>query len=867
VHSASTGNIHFINHRSAGDAKVTKATSGKIKTRATRVKSKTRGAGAYRVFDMTPLAAAVLVALCPFERVLAQEDEPVELGEITVTATKREVNLQDLPQAIDVLSGSDLQKMAARNLEDTIRALPSVSLNYTQPGRNSLVIRGISTGAFEYRTDSQVAVYLDEQPMTTNSQQVGVRNIDMARIEALAGPQGTLFGSNSQTGTLRYITNKPDQTGMYGNLEARYGFTDGGEGSHDISGFLNIPVIENTLALRLVGYTSKDGGFVDNVYGTSFQGGYDNAEFVEDDFNEYETDGGRLAALWLLNDDWSLLGSLVAENTSAVGSWDTDPFLGDHQITRFQEDFRDDDWYSAALTLKGDVGFADLSVTVTHFDRDIAYSWDNMAYSQFKDRTFGGGLYYEQYYAGNPYYYNYYNLPLYNSEYIPSSIYNDQEQQRDAIEIRFSSNGGTSLQWAAGAFYEDVYDEWYYGTVQAGVQDTAMWGYANYLAYYYGVASNYYNNYTPNQNISYPLAPTDVSYSNSLKRSVKQTAIFGEISYDLTDKLTILGGARWAEYDRNTYSRFSFPEGLPAGDRGTSDGSYSDIGKSDDTIFKASVSYKIDEDRMIYGLFSQGFRLGGLNSPRAAATGSVPQVYDPDYLDNYEFGIKSRWLNNRLTINADVFFMEWSEYQQGASFGIWWLRGTVNAEKAETKGFELQADWQATDRLLLSGNLFMADPEFSEDWSNNFVDGEQQPPNSNSLNVRKGMPMPGSPERKYYVSAYYDGIEMLGGDLWFYFDYSYQSSTWNNLSNIVNDNRNGLSPSSTYSSFSVGLNLPKDLSLELNVRNVFDETDYTYVDTGSNGDADLFGDPRYHDIRALTRPRSIWLTLRKSFGR
>ncbi|MFQ5609818.1 MAG: TonB-dependent receptor, partial [Woeseiaceae bacterium] len=569
-------------------------------------------------FALTPLASAVVTALSPAGAAIAQDDAGTRLEEVIVTATKREINLQDVPHNIDVLSAIDLERMGTKSLEDQIKALPSISMNSTVPGRNSLVIRGISSGGFDYRRDAQVAIYIDEQPMTTSAQQVGVRSIDMERIELLAGPQGTLFGSSSQAGTMRYITKKPHSNGFGGVIEAHYGLTDGGEPSFDLSGVLNVPVVEDRFAVRAVGYTSHDGGYVDNVFGTSLAGNFDNAQVVEDDFNEYDTDGGRLSALWNISDRWSALASVITERTHSEGSWETDPFLGDHKITRFMKENRDDDWYSAGLTLGGDLGFATLSVTATHFDRDIAYNWDNNSYAQQKDRFFGGGLYYEQYYAGNPYYYLYYNLPLYNSEYIPSTIFNDQEQQRDAVEIRLTSSGESKLRWTAGLFYEDVYDEWYYGTVQPGVTNTAMWGYANYLAYYYGVASNYYNNYTPNPNITYPLVETDVSYSNTLRRTVKQTAVFAEVEYDITDEWTVLGGVRWAEYDRDEFSRFTFPEGLPAGDRGTGDGSFSNVGTSDDTFWKAAVRFNLDDDRMVYALFSQGVRLGGINSQRAA---------------------------------------------------------------------------------------------------------------------------------------------------------------------------------------------------------------------------------------------------------
>jgi len=843
-----------------------------------------------KIYSLTPLAAAVVAALSPTLPVLAQE-EATRLEEVIVTATKREINLQDVPHNIDVLSSEQLRKMGAKSLEDALKGLPSISMNNTVPGRTSLVVRGISTGGFEYRTDSQVAVYLDEQPMTTNSQQVGIRAIDMERIETLAGPQGTLFGSSSQTGTLRYITNKPNTNGVVGGLEARYGNTSGGDDSYDISGFVNIPLVEDKFAVRLVAYTSHDGGWIDNVLGSSLNGNFDNAAVVEEHANEYDTDGGRIAALWNMGDRWSLLAALTTEQTHAEGSWENDPELGDYEITRFVDENRDDDWYSAALTLNGDLGFAELSMTVTRFDRDIAYHWDNNTYSQYKDRYYAGAYlrYTENCYATNPnygdyscylagYYAGYTFAALYYSDYYHSTTFNDQTQERDTLEVRLTSTGDSKLRWTVGAFYEDVYDEWYYGTNQPGLENTTMWAYANYLAYYYGVASNSYNNYTPNTNISYPLAATDDSYTNTLERSVKQIAVFAEASYDFTDKWTLLGGFRWAEYDRDEFSRFAFPEGLPAGDRGSTDGSFRSMGTVDDTIYKISLNYNLNDDSMIYGLYSQGFRLGGINSPRAAITGRVPLEYQPDYLDNYEFGIKSRWLDNRLTINADFFLMEWSDYQYGANPGAWWLRGTVNARTAETKGVEVQVNWQATDRLLLTLDLFNGNPEFTEDFCNDFagdvylgcvpdVNGDPvYASDGGGADIVAGMPMPGSPESKYFVSAYYEVPDVFGGEFYIYFDYAYQSDTWNKVEDIVDNNTNGLAPSWTYSTLKFGLNLPSQFGIDLQVRNLFDEKGYTYVATSANGYADLFGDARWHDLRSQSRPRTVWLSLRKDFG-
>ena len=810
-----------------------------------------------RVPILTPVATAVVMALGPNAAVLAQDDDDFQLDEVIVTATKREMNLQDIPHNIDVLSGDDLIKMGANDLEATLRALPSVNLTTTMPGRNSLVIRGISTGPFEYRTDALVSVYLDEQPMTSNSQQVGIRNVDMARVEQLAGPQGTLFGSSSQAGTIRYITNKPTTRGLEGNIEAGYGVTSGGDDSYDINGVLNIPLIDETLAVRAVAYHSLEGGYVDNVLGLSLNGNYDNAAIARDDINEYEVSGGRVAALWDVTENWSVLASVIGETNEADGTWESDPALGDYKITRFHEEFRDDEWVSGSLTLNGDLGFATLTVNATTFDRDIVYEFDNMAYSHGKDRELGGGLYREAVYAGNPYAYVYTNYPIYDTNYLQSYIFNDQSQERETFEVRLTSSGDSRLQWMVGAYYEDVFDEWYYGTLLPGFENTRAFTYAQYYAY---------QSSQTNPDQQYPIPVTDIGYSNTLRRSVQQTAVFGEASFDLTEKLTVIGGIRWAEFDRDSFSRFAFPEGLaPFGDRDAS-GSFEDVGSDSDTIYKFAVQYAIDDDRMIYGLYSQGFRLGGINSPRAASTGQVPQRYNSDLLNNYEFGIKSSWLDNRLTFNADVFLMEWDDYQQGQSFDLWWLRGVVNAPSARNMGFEMYTDWQVTERLLLSANLFVADPEFTEDWSSTFVDGEQQPPDPDDLTIRQGMPMPNSPKRSAWASIYYDIPNVLGGDAWVYFDYAFGDESWNELDSILDRDRNGLSPSWTYSNFSFGLALQNQWDIELNVNNVFDSAGYNYVADGNNGDAALFGDPRFNNIRTLDRPRTIWLSVRKGFS-
>ena len=216
---------------------------------------------------------------------------------------------------------------------------------------------------------------------------------------------------------------------------------------------------------------------------------------------------------------------------------------------------------------------------------------------------------------------------MYYTNYYPSYVFNYQEQERDAVELRLVSKGDTRFQWMVGAYYEDFLNEWYYGAITPGLVNTTAFATAYAYAYAYG-CPNYYNSYMPNPNQACPLPETDVIYGTDFSNNVTQTALFGELGYNLTDDLRVYGGFRWAEVDRDKFERWAFPvEGLiPPPDRATSDGTFRDVGTDSDTIFKIGVQYDIDDERMVYGLFSQGFRVGGANSQRAAATGMVPQT-------------------------------------------------------------------------------------------------------------------------------------------------------------------------------------------------------------------------------------------------
>lgn len=786
---------------------------------------------------VTPLAIAIAAVLYPGAATLAADRGGDTLEEVIVTATRREINLQVVPQSVTALSTEFIDKHALTNLSDLVNALPSVNIISTWPGQNTIVIRGISTGTAEYRIDSKVSVYLDEQPMTSITQQADVRLIDIQRVELLPGPQGTLFGSSAQAGTLHYVTNKPDNSAFASAVDLEVGTTTGGKESYDASSWVNIP-ISDSFAMRAVGFYSREGGFVDNVLGPTLMGETTNANIAKDDQNSYEQTGGRLMGLWSINPKWNLLATGIYQQSNTDGHWDTDPFLGDYKITRFFDDWRDDKWYTLSGTLKGDLGFAELSVTASYFKRKVNYEFDDTNYAQWRTRNFG------TYYA------------LYDTGTLHSVTFNYQEQSRWAYEARLTSQGDSKLQWMAGAFYEDVYDWWDFGDrlTEGDATETVAWEEANRVSC---------EDIADPAVSKCPLDPTQVYYFNHYSNKVKQLAFFGELTYNLTDKFSVTGGARWFEYDREMFDQYAVPFGLPANSDPDANGLLS-TGKDSDTTFKFATKYQFTPEVMVYGLYSEGFRLGGQNYKRAADTGEVPLNYGPDHLKNYEVGLKSQWLDNRLRLNVSAFLMRWDKIQlhfsstDGDNGGAFWIEGNINGGNAEQKGIELSGEWRATERLNFEWSAFLADPEFTED---TLVPNSDPP----EVYIPKGSTLPNSPKEKYWVSTEYTFPRFLpfSGDVWTRLAYSWQAKTWDSLDAIADDDREFLLPEWKDGTFQLGYTADSGWQASFIVRNLFDDRGVTWKSSTERGD--IFDDPRFHHIVGLQRPRSYYIAFSKKW--
>ena len=357
--------------------------------------------------ERTPIAAAVLAAIAG-QAAIAQDSTGLE--EVVVTAQKRTENMQDVPISIEAIGTEKLEQLNISNFTDYVKMLPSVA---SQPsigagaGFSAVYMRGIVTGGDGQATTSQpsVGTYLDEQPITTIQGNLDLHLYDIARVEVLAGPQGTLYGASSQAGTIRIITNKPE----VGKFSAGYALegntiSDGGNG-YVAEGFVNLPLGDRS-ALRLVGWKTKKGGWIDNLRGTRVYPGdrstaadnftVDNAAYAKKDYNTLDTMGARAALRIELDDNWTITPSAQMQDQESKGSWGDDLSnfaAGKYAVKHYRDEYSKDKWYQLGLTVEGQIGSFDLTYSGNYLKRDVDASFDYSDYSYWYDNLYASGYF------------------------------------------------------------------------------------------------------------------------------------------------------------------------------------------------------------------------------------------------------------------------------------------------------------------------------------------------------------------------------------------------------------------------------------------------------------------------------------------
>lgn len=780
---------------------------------------------------MTPVAAAVSAALTAPGAAIAQDEDGLKIEEIIVTARKREENLQSIPGSIQALPQTELERMGAIRLEDYARFIPSMSFVSTDAGQTEVIFRGVTTGG-GYIAQSPSSVYFNSVALTTTGSQPDVRPVDIARIEALSGPQGTLYGGSAQSGTLRIVTNKPDPTRFEGIMDVSLTTGSNSSASHDVSAVLNIPLVEDKFAIRLVGYNATDGGFIDNVYAhtpdthawyplQAETGTLDNAAVVEEDWNDIDYQGARISALWNINEDWSATFEYVYQNQEANGGNDYNPFVGDLQTVKFNEQYRNDKWDLFSLTIEADLGFAQLVSATGYYDRTIESQID--------------GTVYVKYYMGwncNPYYFAnaaFYNAPGYYylipdtgySIYAPHYCFAPTiggdvlvKQQGPAWQSKFTqelrlSSQGEKMDWIVGLYYEDASDDW-----------DSRWGWPTSNDFQDSVAMRWWE-----QQYGVGFAP-DAEYGwNAVGRSDwQQVAIFGEATWRLSDEWSATVGGRYFERTNNssyyvenpaTNLNPEFVGTGPVGARGT----------NSDFVPKLSVSWQVADDKMLYAMYTEGFRPGGINRGRGNYT--VPLIYEADNVANTEIGMKTRWANGRVQFNVTAFYMDWSNYQLEVldpSFydGEPWQTVVANAGNAHTSGYTVEFAWVPAEGWEIGANANWAEAknDSNVDLNGKIVDGEI------AYELFKGSDLPNVPEVKGSAWATYSWpMSAVGGEAFIRAQYSHTGDSLNILRENSTGSANPQLTNHAYSILDINMGLVAGSGWEVNlfVKNVTDE--------------------------------------------
>jgi outer membrane receptor protein involved in Fe transport len=678
---------------------------------------------------VTRVAYAVSIVLAgSYVPGVVAQTRTASLEEITVTARKREESLLDIPQEIQAIGQREIERANLNSIDDYTRFVPSLSYTTTAPGRGSIYFRGVADDSSSFIADASAAIYLDEQPLTQSSLTPEIRLVDIERIEALPGPQGTLYGASSQSGTLRYITNKPDSQAFESSVSLDGNSVQDGDQGYDISGVLNLPLSQN-LAIRLVGFTARDAGFIDNVLGMSLGETFDNADVVAKDINNVDYNGGRAAVRWLANDAWTIDAGLVYQKMKAH-TYSEDNVLRagrELEVVRFLDESRDDEWGQFSVTLQGDLGWGKFTSASSYFTRSIAYHQDNTDYT---------------------FYLSYNSEPdgQYDLGPDPRGLGWDDTDSAQRFAQEFRLQGATTrTTWLAGLFYERIHGGYNFLSRVEDYENTPSFNY-----------------WTTNPDYLVQPGTTDNAFYRSNNDQItEQYAAFGELGISVSDRWTFTTGLRWFDHTRTRDYFIQTPNNNVTAFLGAAKKSTSDFTK------KLSLQYRVSDSAMVYALFSDGFRAGGRNVERPGTV--LPADYDADFLDNYEFGVKSRWLDDRISFNMTAFDMKWNDYQvEVVDPGPLYAVLVENVGNAEIKGISTDFSARLWDSLNLGLNV-------------QFLDAKVTRANAD-IGTIDGARLPFSPRDKGAVWLEYTyPRELAGGKFYGRFQWTYNGNSLNGI--------------------------------------------------------------------------------------
>ncbi len=714
------------------------------------------------------------------------------------------------------LTSQAIEQLGIQSFTDYVLQIPNISFkSFGAPGGATIYMRGASDGGDANPSGStpSVGLYLDEQPVTAIGANLDIHIYDIERIEALGGPQGTLFGASSQAGTVRIITNKPSTDGFEAGFDLGGYGTSGGDASYSVEGFANIPLGERA-ALRVVAWYLKEGGWIDNVAGTrtyQLEGGYgynpnnfgrtrtiNNDHLIGNDINELDKAGLRALLRVNLSDNWTGTIGVITQKTDSDGLWEYDPTIpGKSSIQRYNPDFQDDKFTQASLTIEGNFNNAQLVYAGAYLDRDVDYQTD---YSAYGEDAYFVPYYACDYSATGPDLETQTNTDCTSLE----EFYNeDNSYKRSSHELRLISTGDSRFQYTVGLYYEDAEHDYFLKWIQPEMSPTLV----------------------------VPGSVPNLFFRTDQVRKDKQKAAFGEVTFDFTDSFSGTFGMRYFDETHKVTGVVGWGPGVFCpGTPDCRDTNADSKTSTDDTVFKANLTWRVNDDAMVYVTWSEGYRPGGLNRD----PGLPSQEWVPDFLTNYEFGWKTTWNNGRMRWNGAAYLMDWDDIQYTVyNFFLSACCGNVyNLSTAKVKGFETDISILASESLTLSAALAYNDGETTDD----FV-----LPNG-LLSVPDGTELPNVPEFKGNIFARYE-FSISDMPAYAQLVWSYTGSSY---SEIVPSTRFKQS-SYSIANFRTGINRD-NWGVDLFVNNLTDEVAQFYVH------------PRNYEPTIVTnRPRSYGL--------
>ena len=607
---------------------------------------------------------------------LAQETasgQPENAGEIVVTALKRDTRLQDTPIAISAVAGDSLQRGGTTSFADLTRNAPSLRVVDGGPGNRRVILRGVTAAG-----EPTVGVYYDESPVSgsvgTTSDAAGAtpdfRLFDVQRAEVLRGPQGTLYGSGSMGGTVRIIYEKPKTDRIEGAAGMTLSAVQGGAPGASIDAMFNLPIVNDVLALRVVGNYNQFAGYVDNnYYGTK-------------NINNGNSYGGR--ALLRFTPTSALTVDLAAYYEKVATDsprWIAE--TGQRYVTNGRSESGNyDENRIFSGTLNYDFGPVALTAVTTYFHRDRIVVGD--VSDTFNGRANAAGC--ARYHLSNARACTPGELATYldqTNRILFSSLYQPQWVKNWSNELRLSSTGKGPFNWTVGVYSEDRKTE---------VRSTLL-------------AAD------PRSGKLLPFVGQNIFYDRTINDHLKQKAAFAEASYKFFDKLTLTAGTRYYNYDKTVVGRVDqgqehYVSKITPFQEARS--------KEDGFVFKFNASFEFNRDYMIYAQASQGFRPGGVNQviglPAALA------AFTSDSLWNYEIGLKTHPMAG-VYFNVTGYRIDWSNLQvSGRTAGTGSVFGLIaNAGAARIEGFEAELTATPLAGLSLSANLGYTNARLSED--------------------------------------------------------------------------------------------------------------------------------------------------------